>query len=74
MKIGIIGAGNVGTALANHFHKLNHTVQIANSRGPETLSEVAKQTGATPHYRFRGSKRGRTSRYRNFREGRAFTS
>lgn len=48
MKIGIIGAGNVGSALAIHFHKLQHTVQIANSRGPETLSKVTEETGATP--------------------------
>jgi 8-hydroxy-5-deazaflavin:NADPH oxidoreductase len=48
MKIGIIGAGNIGSALAGHFHKLQHTVLIANSRGPETLSKIAQETGATP--------------------------
>lgn len=48
MKIGIIGAGNIGSALAIHFRKLQHTVLIANSRGPETLSEVARSTGAIP--------------------------
>jgi 8-hydroxy-5-deazaflavin:NADPH oxidoreductase len=48
MKIGIIGAGNIGSALARHFRKLRHTVLIANSRGPETLSEVAQETSATP--------------------------
>jgi 8-hydroxy-5-deazaflavin:NADPH oxidoreductase len=48
MKIGIIGAGNIGSALAQHFIKLQHTVSIANSRGPETLSQVARSTGATP--------------------------
>jgi 8-hydroxy-5-deazaflavin:NADPH oxidoreductase len=48
MKIGIIGAGNIGSALAGHFRKLQHTVQIANSRGPETLSRLAQETGATP--------------------------
>jgi 8-hydroxy-5-deazaflavin:NADPH oxidoreductase len=48
MKIGIIGAGNIGSALAGHFRKLQHTVLIANSRGPETLSRVAQKTGATP--------------------------
>jgi predicted dinucleotide-binding enzyme len=48
MKIGIIGAGNIGSALAGHFCKLRHTVLIANSRGPETLSRVAEATGATP--------------------------
>jgi 8-hydroxy-5-deazaflavin:NADPH oxidoreductase len=41
MKIGIIGAGNIGSALALHFRKLRHTVLIANSRSPETLSQLA---------------------------------
>ena len=48
MKIGIIGAGNIGSTLARHFRRLNHTVFIANSRGPETLSQVARETGAIP--------------------------
>jgi 8-hydroxy-5-deazaflavin:NADPH oxidoreductase len=48
MKIGIIGAGNIGSALALHFRRLRHTVLIANSRGPETLSQLALKTGATP--------------------------
>jgi len=48
MKIGIIGAGNIGSALAGYFNKLQHTVLIANSRGPETLSRVAQETGAIP--------------------------
>lgn len=48
MKIGIIGAGHIGSALAKHFTQLGHTVSIANSRGPETLGEVTRQTGATP--------------------------
>lgn len=47
MKIGIIGAGNIGQALARRFAELGHQVWIANSRGPETLSDVAEQTGAT---------------------------
>jgi 8-hydroxy-5-deazaflavin:NADPH oxidoreductase len=48
MKIGIIGAGNIGSALAGHFHKPHHSVLIANSRGPETLFQVAQKTGAIP--------------------------
>lgn len=48
MKIGIIGAGNIGSILAGHFHRLQHNVLIANSRGPETLEQVARETGATP--------------------------
>jgi predicted dinucleotide-binding enzyme len=48
MNIGIIGAGNIGSALAIRLTSLGHTVFIANSRGPETLKEVAEKTGAAP--------------------------
>ena len=48
MHISIIGAGHIGSALAKHFTPLQHTVAIANSRGPESLGDVARQTGATP--------------------------
>lgn len=48
MKIGIIGAGNIGGALARRFMELGHEVSIANSRGPDTLREVETETGATP--------------------------
>jgi len=46
MEIGIIGSGNVGAALAGYLTALGHQVLIANSRGPETLSEIAAKTGA----------------------------
>ena len=46
MKIGIIGSGNIGTALVHHLTKIGHEVKIANSRGPETLKNVAAETGA----------------------------
>jgi predicted dinucleotide-binding enzyme len=48
MNIGIIGAGNIGSALAIRLTSLGHSVYIANSRGPETLKDVAAKTGATP--------------------------
>jgi 8-hydroxy-5-deazaflavin:NADPH oxidoreductase len=48
MKIGIIGAGHIGSTLAQRFTELGHNVSIANSRGPATLSAVAVETGATP--------------------------
>ncbi|RZK62930.1 MAG: NADP oxidoreductase [Hymenobacter sp.] len=48
MNIGIIGAGYIGSALAGRLTSLGHSVQIANSRGPETLGDVAQKTGATP--------------------------
>jgi predicted dinucleotide-binding enzyme len=46
MRIGIIGAGNIGGTLARRLSALGHQVSIANSRGPETLAELAKETGA----------------------------
>ena len=48
MKIGIIGAGQIGGTLARRFTALGHQVFIANSRGPETLAALARETGATP--------------------------
>ncbi|WBA42419.1 NADPH-dependent F420 reductase [Hymenobacter canadensis] len=48
MNIGIIGAGHIGSALAVRLTSLGHSVYIANSRGPETLKDVAQKTGATP--------------------------
>ncbi len=48
MKIGIIGAGNIGSTLTKRFCALGHEVRVANSRGPETLAELASETGATP--------------------------
>ena len=48
MKIGIIGAGHIGGTLARHLAKLGHQVSIANSRGPETLKELAAEIGAKP--------------------------
>ena len=46
MNIGIIGAGEIGSCLAAKFIKLGHSVAISNSRGPESLQDLAKETGA----------------------------
>ena len=46
MKIGIIGAGMIGGTLGRRLTALGHEVVIANSRGPETLRELAAETGA----------------------------
>jgi 8-hydroxy-5-deazaflavin:NADPH oxidoreductase len=48
MKIGIIGAGQIGGTLARRLTALGHDVSIANSRGPETLAALAGETGAKP--------------------------
>src|SRR5688572_4833357 len=46
MRIGIIGAGMIGGTLARRLTQLGHEVAIANSRGPETLKELASEVGA----------------------------
>jgi predicted dinucleotide-binding enzyme len=48
MKIGIIGAGNIGGNLTRRLTALGHDVSVANSRGPHTLTALAQETGATP--------------------------
>jgi 8-hydroxy-5-deazaflavin:NADPH oxidoreductase len=48
MNIGIIGAGNIGGNLTRRFRELGHNVFVANSRGPESLADLAAETGATP--------------------------
>jgi 8-hydroxy-5-deazaflavin:NADPH oxidoreductase len=45
MTYAIIGMGLVGTTLARFFAAKNIPVLIANSRGPETLAEVAAEIG-----------------------------
>lgn len=47
MKIGIIGAGQIGGTLTRLFCAAGHDVSVANSRGPETLVKLAAETGAT---------------------------
>lgn len=46
--IGIIGAGHIGGTLTRKLTALGHQVQVANSRAPGTLAELAAETGATP--------------------------
>ncbi|MFB8052591.1 MULTISPECIES: NADPH-dependent F420 reductase [Streptomyces] len=48
MKIGIIGAGNIGGNLTRRLTALGHEVSVANSRGPRTLTALAEETGAKP--------------------------
>lgn len=45
MRIGIIGAGHIGSTLARHFAAAGHQVAIANSRGPETLAGLTADIG-----------------------------
>jgi predicted dinucleotide-binding enzyme len=40
VRLGIVGAGHIGHALAERFAAAGHEVMLSNSRGPDTLSEV----------------------------------
>jgi 8-hydroxy-5-deazaflavin:NADPH oxidoreductase len=46
MKIGIIGAGQIGGTLTRRLSALGHEVFVGNSRGPHTLAELARESGA----------------------------
>jgi 8-hydroxy-5-deazaflavin:NADPH oxidoreductase len=48
VRIGIIGAGHIGGTLARRLTAIGHDVSIANSRGPESLAALARETGAKP--------------------------
>ena len=45
MTIGIVGAGGIGQAFAGHVARAGYDVILSNSRGPESLAEVARQLG-----------------------------
>src|SRR3954470_16988849 len=45
MKIGIIGAGNIGANAAKLFVEAGHEIAIANSRGAETLRDLVAELG-----------------------------
>lgn len=48
MKISMIGTGQIGGTLARRFAALGHQVFVANSRGPASLADLARETGAKP--------------------------
>jgi len=45
MKIAVLGAGAVGVPLARALASAGHVVNLANSRGPDTLQEIAESIG-----------------------------
>jgi predicted dinucleotide-binding enzyme len=45
MRIGIMGAGNMGRAIARRLAHSSHELLLSNSRGPDSLAELAAQTG-----------------------------
>lgn len=46
MKIGIIGAGNIGGTIARTLSAADHVVKLAGSKGPEAISDLAQEIGA----------------------------
>jgi len=46
MKIGIIGAGGIGQALAHQLIQAGYQVTLSNSRGPESLAAVVRELGS----------------------------
>jgi predicted dinucleotide-binding enzyme len=47
MKIGIIGAGEIGATLVRQYSRAGHSVKITNASGPEKLKGLALETGAS---------------------------
>ncbi len=45
MKIGILGAGAIGTAVATRLLAGGHQVVLSNSRGPVTLADTVRKLG-----------------------------
>jgi predicted dinucleotide-binding enzyme len=48
MQAGIVGSGNIGSAVARKLVALGHEVRMANSRGPQTLAMQAERIGIVP--------------------------
>ena len=46
MRIGIIGAGTIGTVLAKKLIAAGYQVEISNSRGPNSLKDLVNELGA----------------------------
>ncbi|HEY0651907.1 MAG TPA: NAD(P)-binding domain-containing protein [Chryseosolibacter sp.] len=48
MRIGIIGAGEIGSTLTRQYTSAGHQVKVANATGIEKLRSLATETGAKP--------------------------
>ncbi|HEY9048448.1 MAG TPA: NAD(P)-binding domain-containing protein [Ohtaekwangia sp.] len=48
MKIGIIGAGEMGGTLIRQYTRAGHQVKMTNASGADKLKSLALETGATP--------------------------
>jgi predicted dinucleotide-binding enzyme len=49
MRIGIIGAGNIGATAARLFVNAGHEIAISNSRGPDSLQDLVTELGGPAH-------------------------
>jgi len=49
MRIGILGAGNIGATAARLFVDAGHEVAVSNSRGPESLKDLVRELGPRAH-------------------------
>jgi 8-hydroxy-5-deazaflavin:NADPH oxidoreductase len=48
MNIGVIGPGEIGSVIVRKLRDAGYPVKMANSRGPESLKDLAAKTGALP--------------------------
>src|SRR5713101_9662609 len=48
MNFGVIGSGDIGEVIISKLRDAGYTVKMANSRGPESLKDLAAKTGAIP--------------------------
>jgi 8-hydroxy-5-deazaflavin:NADPH oxidoreductase len=48
MNIGVIGTGQIGEVIIRKLRDAGYPVKMANSRGPESLKNLAANTGAIP--------------------------
>jgi 8-hydroxy-5-deazaflavin:NADPH oxidoreductase len=46
LRIGIIGTGGIGANLTLKLSAAGHAVRVANTRGPESMTELAEKSGA----------------------------
>ena len=48
MNIGVIGTGDIGAVIVKKLRDAGYPVTMANSKGPDSLRELAAKTGAIP--------------------------
>ena len=48
MNFGVIGPGDIGEVIIRKLRDAGYSVKMANSRGPESLKDLAAKTGAIP--------------------------